>query len=78
MDMERKIWLQENAEQLLADAEVERGFALTVAWRDTLLSLLKVHGVDMPAVNRILDTIEGLEREAGRMPTRPPLNVADQ
>lgn len=70
MDMDRKIWLQENAERLIAEAEAERGFTLHPAWRDTVLALLKSHGVDLPAINRILDTIEMFEREAGRLPAR--------
>lgn len=70
MNMDRKIWLQENAERLISEAEAERGFALHPAWRDTVLALFKVHGVDLPAVNRILDTIEIFEREAGRLPPK--------
>lgn len=67
---EKKYWLQDNAEKLLAEAEAERGFALHPAWRDTLLLLLKSHAVDMPSINRIIDTIEMFEREAGRLPAR--------
>jgi hypothetical protein len=70
MDTERKIWLQVNAEQLIAEAEAERGFTLHPAWRETALALLKVHGVDLPAINRILDTLEMFERETGRLPAK--------
>jgi hypothetical protein len=69
------MWLQDNAETILDEAQAERGFALLPAWRDTLLVLLKVHGVDTPAINCILDTIQAIEREAGRLPPAAPLNL---
>jgi len=70
MDTERKIWLQVNAERLISEAEAERGFTLLPAWRETILVLLKIHGVDTPAINRIFDTLEMFEREAGRLPAK--------
>lgn len=70
MDAERRVWLQENAERLISEAEAERGFTLHTAWRETVLVLIKSHGVDLPAINRILDTIEMFEREAGRLPPK--------
>lgn len=70
MDAERREWLQKNAERLISEAEAERGFALHPAWRNTVLALLKSHGVDLPAINRIFDTIEMFEREAGRLPPK--------
>ena len=70
MDADRKAWLQQNAEQLISEAEAERGFTLHPAWRETTLALLSIHGVDLPAINRILDTIEAFERDAGRLPPK--------
>lgn len=75
MTNERRIWLQDNAETILAEAQIERGFTLHPAWNETLLVLLKVHGVDTPAVNCILDTIQAFEREAGRLRPGKPLNL---
>lgn len=59
-----------DAERLILEAEAERGFKLHPAWRETALVLLEVHGVNMPAINRILDTLEMFEREAGRLPAK--------
>ncbi len=70
MDAERREWLQQNAERLISEAEAERGFTLHPAWRETTLALLKVHGVDLPAINRIFDTLEMFEREAGLLPPK--------
>lgn len=70
MNADRKEWLQQNAERLIAEAEKERGFTLHPVWRDAVMALLKVHGVDLPAINRILDTVEMFEREAGRLPPK--------
>ena len=75
MTNERRIWLQDNAETILAEAQAERGFTLHPAWSQTLLTLLKVHGVDTPAINCVLDTIQAIEREAGRLPSAPPLKL---
>lgn len=72
---ERKQWLQQHAEQLIAEIEAERGFALHPAWRDTIHALLAAYTVDLPAINRIIDTIEMFEREAGRLPPRAPLSL---
>lgn len=65
MNMEQK-----NTEQLIAEAEAERGFTLHPAWQDTLMVLLDVHDVKWPAINRILDTLGMFEREAGRLPAK--------
>lgn len=70
MDTDRRAWLQQNAERLISEAEVERGFTLHPAWRETTLALLTIHGVDVPAINRILDTLEAFERDSGRLPQK--------
>lgn len=70
MDADRRAWLQQNAERLISEAEAERGFTLLPAWRETILVLLKIHGVDTPAINRIFDTLEMFERDAGRLPPK--------
>lgn len=75
MANERRQWQQGEAEGVVADAQAERGFALHPAWRDTLLALMMVNGADTPAINRILDTLEAFEREAGRLPPRAALKL---
>lgn len=73
---ERTIWLQGHAEEIVAEIESERGFALHPAWKATLLVLMKSHGVDTPAINRIVDTLVTFERAAGRLPPASPLDLS--
>lgn len=76
MDMEQRLDLMARAEPIVKEAARLEGLTLHPLIEESLVVAVKSHHLTEPGVYRLVEALANVEREAGRLPQKSPVDYA--